>query len=297
MDPEVFGMTKKTTKPGKPAAKKSDASEKKHTEDHAFYKNPLYYDIVFDGDIKDEIEFYKRCFDEYAGVKVKKVLEPACGNGLYLEMMAKAGFTITGYDLAPEMVKYSQERVRKAGVGKAVTVVEGDMRSITFKDKFDAAINQINSLAYLTKDADIISHFKVTADSLVDGGIYIVELTLKCDEFEQEHKKDETWTMERDGVVCTATWRPNRYDVKNKLRHIDFKMHVDDHGKTFDVAETHELRLWTYDDIVSLVKAGGLDLVAAIDGIYKKIPDGARITGDTYEFPYFILKKPSKSKK
>ncbi len=289
-------MGKKTAKAAKPQAKKPIEGDAcaggEYTEDHEFYKNPLYYDIVFDGDISDEVAFYKRTFKEYAGVPVKRVLEPACGNGLYLVNMARDGFAMTGYDLAPEMVEYSQNRANKEGLEKSITVVKADMRNAKFDEKFDAAINQINSLAYLQADEDIISHFKATADSLVDGGIYIIELTIKCDNFENEHKADEAWTMERDGVKCTATWRPVKYDLGKKLRYIDFTMHIDDHGKCHDIHETHELRLWTHDDIIKLVQASGFEIAAAMDGSYKKIPDGKRITGDEYAFPYFILRKP-----
>ncbi|MEX2684379.1 MAG: methyltransferase domain-containing protein [Candidatus Sigynarchaeota archaeon] len=290
-------MGKKAAKAAKRQATKESSSSTctggEAVEDHEFYKNPLYYDIVFDGDITDEIEFYTRMFKEHAGVPVKRVLEPACGNGLYLVKMARAGYVMTGYDLAPEMVEYSQQRARKEGLEKVITVVKADMRDARFDEPFDAAINQINSLAYLHSDEDIISHLKATADSLVDGGIYIVELTIKCENFENEHKRDEKWTMERDGVRCIAEWRPVKYDLAKKLRYIDFTMHVDDHGKCHDIHETHVLRLWTHEDIVRLVQASGLELVAAIDGTYKPIPAGKHITGDEYEFPYFILRKPA----
>ena len=280
-------MAKKTAKPAQ--------AEKKQqfTEDHEFYQIPLYYDIIFGGDVSEEIAFYERVFNEYARVKVQRVLEPACGTGLYMECLGKAGYTVIGYDLAPPMVEFTRERIRREGLEDKVTVVEGDMRSITFPDKFDAAVNQINSIGYLKTDEDIISHFKVTADSLNEGGVYIVEFTIKCDDFEREHKGDETWTMERDGVTCTATWRPVRYDLENKIRHVDFSMHVDDNGKSYDVAETHELRLWTQEDIERLAKAGGLEIAAKIDGEYNVIPEDVCITGDTYEYPYFILRKPS----
>ena len=284
----------------KKAAKPAQAEKKqKFTEDHEFYQIPLYYDIIFGDDalesVPEEIAFYERVFSEYAGVKVQKVLEPACGTGLYTELLAKAGYTVTGYDLAPPMVEFSRARMRKEGLEDKVTVVEGDMRSITFDEKFDAAINQINSLAYLKTDDEIISHFKVTADSLVEGGVYIVELTLKCNDFEHEHKENETWTMIRGDITCTATWRPVRYDEENRIRYVEFSMHVDDNGKSYDVAETHELRLWTQEDIERLATAGGFELEATIDGEFQVVPDGTCVTGDTYEYPYFILRKPSTS--
>ncbi|MBN2153666.1 MAG: class I SAM-dependent methyltransferase, partial [Candidatus Lokiarchaeota archaeon] len=254
-------MAKKTAKAAGSRAKgqgeRGTCSSGESTADHEFYKNPLYYDIAFDGDISEEIDFYKRVFDEYARIPVKAVLEPACGNGLYLVNMARAGFTIAGYDLAPEMVEFARAKARREGLEKAITVVQGDMRDFRPGQQFDAAINQINSLAYMKADEDVVGHFKATADSLVTGGIYIVELTIKCEDFENEHKPDETWIMERDGIKCTATWRPVRYDLQKKLRYVDFTMHVDDHGACHDIHETHELRLWTHEDVVGLARAGG----------------------------------------
>jgi SAM-dependent methyltransferase len=251
----------------------------------------LYYDIVFGSDIKAEVNFYKRCFKQFAAGKVKRILEPACGSGHYMELLGKAGYQVTGYDLSKSMVAYTRDRIEKAGLSNRVKVLEGDMRHITFDEKFDIAINQINSMAYLKADEEVIDHLKVTAGVLVDGGLYIVELTIKCNDFENERKPDETWTVERGGVKVTATWKPVRYDLDRKMRIIDFSMHVDDHGECSDFAETHELRLWTHEDIKRLMAAGGFDIIATFDGAFNRIPEGTCITGDAHEFPYFILKK------
>ncbi|MEX2684918.1 MAG: cyclopropane-fatty-acyl-phospholipid synthase family protein [Candidatus Sigynarchaeota archaeon] len=291
-------MTETTRKPAKPATSSKCMSNsgggkpgKKPKENHIFYQLPLYYDIVFGSDVQAEVDFYQRCFEQFAAGKVKRILEPACGSGHYMVLLGKAGYHVTGYDLSTSMVAYTRARIKKARLSKRVRVIEGDMRNATFKEKFDVAINQINSLAYLKADEDIISHFKVTGDALVDGGLYIVELTIKCNDFNKEHKPDETWTVERDGVRVTATWKPVRYDPDRKLRIVELTMHVDDHGKCSEFAETHELRLWTHEDIKRLTDAGGFDIIATFDGYFNPIPAGTCITGDEHEFPYFILKK------
>jgi SAM-dependent methyltransferase len=291
-------MTETTQKPEKPVAPSkgknvscAGASGKTQKEDHVFYQLPLYYDIVFGSDVLAEVDFYKRCFEQFAAGKVKRVLEPACGSGHYMVLLGKAGYQVTGYDLSASMVAYTQARIKKARMSKHVCVLQGDMRSIKFDEKFDVAINQINSLAYLMTDEEIITHFKMTADALVDGGLYFLELTIKCNDFENEHKPDETWTVERDGVKVTATWKPVRYDIERKLRIVELTMHVDDHGKNSDFDETHELRLWTHEDVKRLTGSGGFDIIATFDGQFTPIPPGTCITGDEYEYPYFVLKK------
>jgi SAM-dependent methyltransferase len=291
-------MTETTRKPAKPVAASKGrnvsptggpGTNKK--ENHVFYQLPLYYDIVFGSDVLAEVDFYEHCFEQFAAGKIKRILEPACGSGHYMVLLGKAGYQVTGYDLSASMVAYTQERIKKVRMSKQVRVLQGDMRNIKFDDKFDAAINQINSLAYLKTEAEIIDHFKTTADALVEGGLYIVELTIKCEDFENERKTDETWTVKRDGVTATATWKPMRYDLERKLRIVDFAMHVDDHGTCSDFAETHDLRLWTHEDIKRLTSAGGFDIIATFDGWFNPIPASTRITGDEHEYPYFILKK------
>ncbi|MBN2153973.1 MAG: class I SAM-dependent methyltransferase [Candidatus Lokiarchaeota archaeon] len=291
-------MTRTTSKPDKHAAesKAKTASRgkkpgRKPTEDHVFYQLPLYYDIVFGSDVLAEVEFYKRLFKEFSTGKVRRVLEPACGSGHYMVLLGKAGFHVTGYDLSPSMVEYTRARIERAGLSKTVQVLEADMRNATLPGKFDVAINQINSLAYLKEDEEIVGHFKATADALVDGGLYIVELTLRCADFEKEHKVDESWAVERDGVRVAATWKPVRYDFEKKLRIVELTMVVDDHGKHSEYFETHELRLWTHEDIKRLTHAGGFDIIASFDCKFNPIPDGTCITGDTHEFPYFVLRK------
>ena len=51
------------------------------TEDHEFYKNPLYYDIVFDGDISDEVDVLQADVQGICRRSVKRACQPACGNG------------------------------------------------------------------------------------------------------------------------------------------------------------------------------------------------------------------------
>nr|MDO8110898.1 class I SAM-dependent methyltransferase [Candidatus Sigynarchaeota archaeon] len=279
----------KTSTPKKAASLKG---KKVPSNEFQFYEMPKYYDMALERDTCPEIEFYKRMFDEFSDVKpVKRVLEPACGTGLFLEWLPKFDFYAAGYDLAEPMVKFAKERLDKLGyTGKKADAYVGDMRTIRFEKKFDAAINLVNSIGYLTKDEDIINHFKVTADSLNDGCIYSIEVGLKCDDFKNEYMPDETWHVNKDGIEVTCTWQPHDYDEPNKIRHIAFHMKVNDHGKIIEVNETHSLRLWTHEDLVDLAGKGGFKLMGVYLQDFSRIPDSQRIVGDPGGL-YYILKK------
>lgn len=261
-------------------------------EDFDFYNLSKYYDLAMDRDTIPEIDFLQRMVNEYSDVNpVHRILETACGTGLYLEWFPRFGFYAAGYDISPQMVQFTRERLDRLGYGpETADVFLGDMRSIRFDEKFDAAISLVNSVGYLTTDDDIINHFKVTADSLNDGCLYIIEVGLQCDDFANEKTDDETWYVTRDGIKIESTWQPQDYDEPNKIRHILVQMKIDDNGKCKKFSEIHNLRLWTHDDLVALANEGSFEVMGVYLEDFSRITDSERITGDPGGL-YYVLKK------
>ncbi|MEM4445795.1 MAG: class I SAM-dependent methyltransferase [Candidatus Jordarchaeales archaeon] len=271
------------------ADKESDEGE------HKIYCLPRYYDIAFSRDVSKEINFFINCFKKYCDFEVKRILEPACGSGIYLLAFPKYGYQIVGYDISPEMVEYANEKIRKAGLQGIAKAILGDMANMKFDEKFDAAIITISSLGYLQTDEKILSHFKCMSESLVEGGLYIVELACACQNIENEWTPDETWVAEDDGVRIVATWRPYRYDRVRKLRYVNFRMEIQDNGRFFELEEEHVLRLWYYDDLKKLAEEGGFTIEAIYTQEFQPVPVDANITGEL-GLLYFVLKNKSKTK-
>ncbi|MBD3255805.1 MAG: methyltransferase domain-containing protein, partial [Candidatus Lokiarchaeota archaeon] len=205
---------------------------------HQFYSFPKYYDLAFNRDVDNDIQFFIKCFKEYSDIDVQKILEPACGTGIFLENFPEYGYKILGYDLSEEMVEYSIERLNKLGINQELaSTIVGNMKDLEFKSDFDAAIICINSLGYLTQEDDIISHFKVMGKSIKEGGIYIIELSCKCEDLASEKKPDDTWQVKNDGIEIKMSWIIDRYDIRNRIRHINFQMNVNDNGKNLVLEE------------------------------------------------------------
>ncbi len=274
--------------------KLEDTSRISRTKDGTFlkfYDFPRYYDKAFNRDVKSDIFFFKKCFQQYSDVEVKRVLEPACGPGMFLEILPEYGFYALGYDLSPAMVEYAKERLRRSDsiIGKA-DAVEGNMKNMKFDEKFDAAFICINSLGYLRSDEDISSHFKVIAESLKTGGIYIVEISCKCDDIRNEKKFDDTWYVKEDNFELELTWAINWYDLEQRIRHVDFHMIINDNGYKTEIQEAHELRLWIFDEFKQFSKSGGFEIVGIYNQNYEKITENIPITGELGAL-FFILKK------
>src|SRR5215471_486427 len=80
------------------------------------YDYPRYYDLVFGSDWKPEFDFLRQVFDKFAGGKVRRVFEPACGTGRLLFRLGQAGYGVSGLDLNPRAVDYCNRRLVRHGL-------------------------------------------------------------------------------------------------------------------------------------------------------------------------------------
>ncbi|MFX1241963.1 MAG: class I SAM-dependent methyltransferase [Promethearchaeota archaeon] len=259
-------------------------------ENHQFYNFPKYYDMAFTRDVKSDVNFFNKCFQQYTDLKVRNILEPACGPGMFLEILPQFNYFVLGYDLNPAMVEYSKERIRNCGItGDQADVIVGNMKDLQFNEKFDAAIICINSLGYLRNNEEIISHFKAMGKSIKKGGIYVVEISCMCNDFNNEKKLDDTWYVNDENVELELTWAVNWYDINNRVRHVDFKMIVNENGRKLIVEEAHELRLWLFSEFKDFVKYGGFEIVGIYNQSYELIPESTPISGELGAL-FFVLK-------
>jgi len=262
---------------------------------HKFYNFPKYYDKAFTRDIKSDIIFFKNCFQQYSDIKVTRVLEPACGPGMFLEMLPKYGFYVLGYDLNSAMVEYAKEKLRVSGITiEQADIVEGNMKDMRFDNKFDAAFICINSLGYLRSNEEISSHFKAMSESLKIGSVYIVEISCKCDDIMNEKRYDDTWYVREENLELELTWAINWYNLEHRIRHVDFRMVIKDNGNELLIEEAHELRLWIFDEFKHFANSSGFEIVGIYNQNYEGICESTPITGELGAL-FFILKKVASS--
>ncbi len=257
---------------------------------HHFYDFPKYYDKAFNRDVKSDILFFIKCFQKYSDIEVKRVLEPACGSGMFLEVLPQFGFYALGYDLNLAMVEYSKERLKKAGLtSNNAEAIEGNMKSMKFEEKFDAAFICINSLGYLRDAEDISMHFRLMGESIREGGLYIVEISCQCNDLKNEKKQDDTWYVKDDGLDLELTWAVNWYDIEHRIRHVDFQMIINENWNKTVITESHELRLWIFDEFRQFAELGGFKIVGIYNQNYESIAENIPINGELGAL-FFILK-------
>lgn len=107
---------------------------------------------------------------ERFGLKPKRVLDLACGEGTFAVEIAKRGYQVTGVDLSPDMLRFAREKAKEAGVD--VKFIEQDMRDLQLDEKFDLVTCWGDSLNYLLKYDDLVKTFRNVRDlEKLFGGI------------------------------------------------------------------------------------------------------------------------------
>jgi SAM-dependent methyltransferase len=109
------------------------------------------------------------------------ILELGVGTGRIAVPLAEAGYSVTGVDLDPAMLRRARERAARAGrmAQRNLTLIEGDARALP-KDigTFRLAFVALNSLLVFGTREDQRRTLRVMADVLEPGGLAVVDVWL-----------------------------------------------------------------------------------------------------------------------
>ncbi|MES0070269.1 class I SAM-dependent methyltransferase [Mesorhizobium sp. M0074] len=100
------------------------------------------------------------------------VLELGCGYGRITNRLAEKGAQVTGLDISPNLLKKAEADAAEGGVN--VEYVLGDMRSLPWRDRFDAAFLWYTTFGYFN-DADNERVLHEAASSLRKGGRLLID--------------------------------------------------------------------------------------------------------------------------
>ncbi|MFH1843487.1 MAG: class I SAM-dependent methyltransferase [bacterium] len=149
----------------------------------SFYTDPVIYDILYTPGTAREVDVLERIHRQYVTDRVRSApwLEPACGTGRYLRVVARRGYRVVGFDREVVLVDYATVALRRRGLGGRVKLFVADM--VDFYPRlptapFGFAFNLVNSIRHLASDSAVLAHFRQMAALLAPGGRYAVGLSL-----------------------------------------------------------------------------------------------------------------------
>jgi SAM-dependent methyltransferase len=223
---------------------------------NSLYQRAVYYDIIFDRDVRREVDFMIDVYRRYVGSEPRSVLDIACGPGYHAREFARRGARAVGLDLRPEMVDFAREK--DAAEGLSLEWIAQDMRDYSLAEPVDLAFIVFDGLDALTCNEDVVHHFRAVAANLTSHGLYIIDLT---------HPREISYTdygkyfyrSQSDGIAVEIAWAVNapRFDLVTSTARVEVEMRVNDHGKATVIKDEADERLFFPQDLTLLAALSG----------------------------------------
>jgi len=173
--------------------------------DKSPYSLPEIYDIAFTfRDYSKAVDFLVEAATRTGLTKVSSMVELGCGPGQYCREFSRRGVISYGIDRSPEMVLYAWKLCEREKL--ASEILEADFRVFNLPQPVELAVCMMATFNLLLTNEDIIEHLGSVADNLVDGGLYIIELSHPRDMFQLRTSTNYMWEMERDGIKVKTDW-------------------------------------------------------------------------------------------
>ena len=144
------------------------------------------------------------------GVKLRRLLDMACGTGSLSFQFASRGVETLGMDLSGEMLERAREKAKEFR-GTPPQFFQGDMSDFHLSEPVDGLVCMLDSFNYLTDPADGVSALACFYEALAPGGMLIYDIRPRRQlmAFDGQMFMDET-----EDVCCI--WR-TEFDLEENL--------------------------------------------------------------------------------
>jgi ubiquinone/menaquinone biosynthesis C-methylase UbiE len=117
------------------------------------------------------------------------VLELGCGTGRVSLPLGRAGVPLTGIDRSAAMLAFARTRIRRARLGKAIRLVQGDIRFLPFPRTFAVVIAPYGILQSLLRERDLATTLTEVHRVLEPGGTFGLELVADLPSWEEYRRR------------------------------------------------------------------------------------------------------------
>lgn len=219
------------------------------------YNQAKYYEIAFSFiNQTKQADLFEKFIKKFSKVKVKSVLDIACGPALQLEEMAKRGYKAIGLDSSTKMLDYLKNKALKKDL--KIEIVKADMNNFKLKQKVDFAYIMMGSIIYVKNNNLLLTHLNSVADSLNSGGLYLIE-NLIINWVDQSFLKPQSWTMRQNGIRVKTTYQLLLKDPLRQIVTQILMLEVNDNGKKIKFLDKDDLKIIFSEEFKCLVDMNG----------------------------------------
>lgn len=239
-----------------------------------WYDEPAWYDILHSAGTAGEADALERIALDNAALPrggPVRWLEPACGSGRLLRVIAGRGGIALGFDRSERMVRYATGRAERAGLAERHTVWVADMTRFELPTPVlrrrgaHVAFNLINSLRHLRTDSAVCAHLDAVRGALAPGGVYAVGLGPVPPGGEMP--SEDVWTGARGSCRVTqiAQYLPPGARGGSRVERVVNHLVVETPSRETHLDCVYDLRTYALSEWLGLVARAGWRVVGVAD--------------------------------
>jgi SAM-dependent methyltransferase len=218
-----------------------------------------YYDRIYhDKDYQEECNFLKRVFDTYGEGKVRTVLDVGCGTGSHALILSAMGYDVTGIDFSEKMLRIAVNKAREQK--KQINFLQGDIRHLDLRHKFDAVVAMFNVLGYLTTNRDIENALGSIRRHLIPGGLFTGDAWFGPAVLKEKPGEREKIVEQESGRIVRYA-RPVLDPLRQTVEVNYTVSEVKDGKETAKVEESHLIRFFFYQELCGFLEGNGMEVL------------------------------------
>ena len=180
--------------------------------------------------------------------QARTLLDVGCGTGEHVRrLIAQHGFTADGLDVDPRLLDIARRKSPGARFFAA------DMSDFTLETRYDAVVCLFSSIAYLVSLDRVQRALSCCRAHLVPGGVMLIEPWFQPGVLQGggvfRHTAD---------VGDTRVERTSRAEIDGRLSRLHFDYRIEGPNGIREASETHDLGLFTVDEMQEAFTAAGL---------------------------------------
>jgi SAM-dependent methyltransferase len=110
--------------------------------------------------------------------QARRLADLGIGTGTLVIALARRGFEVVGVDVSRPMLDVARGKVAAAGLARAVTLLEADVRELALEPSLDAAVCVYTVVNQLAGDGDLDRLLAGVHRALVPEGVFVFEVNL-----------------------------------------------------------------------------------------------------------------------
>jgi trans-aconitate methyltransferase len=210
------------------------------------------YDLIY-----SQFKDYRTETNELAALirqhhpRAKTILDVACGTAEHAKLLAdEHGFDVDGLDLDGTFARIARGKLTRG------SVYEADMTSFELPRRYDVVMCLFSSIGYVRTLENVRRTLERFGAHLADHGVIFVEPWFSPDAMHPGHV---TVTTARTADLAVA--RVSRLEVEGRLSRLYFEYLIARASGIEHARETHELGLFTTDEMSQCFRDAGLDVM------------------------------------